>query len=75
MQRPSYWLYADGDLNPQWRRVWTEPPWPKRRRRALAPTSSRPLIKASISTDDDNRISAKTEARRAAERLFERPAA
>ena len=72
MQPRPYWLQSDGDHNTQWRRLWTEPPWPKRRRPALAPTSNRPLIKASTSTAENTRLvdDAKARCRAAAEALF-----
>ena len=71
MQRPSFWLQSDPAENWQFSRGWELPP-PKRRRPALAPTSNRPLIKASSSTAENTRLvdDAKARCRAAAEALF-----
>ena len=71
MQRPYFWLQSDPAENWQFSRGWELPPL-KRRRPALAPTSNRPLIKASTSTAENTRLAddAKARCRAAAEALF-----
>ena len=64
MQRPCYWLQSDPDFNGQWRRLWTEPPWPKRRRAAPS-QSTAPFVIIKSKQDDNSQPQAKTEARRA----------
>jgi hypothetical protein len=63
-----YWLQSDGELNPQWRRLWTEPPWPKREP-VTADAGSRPEDKTNTAVDF-SRHPDETEARRTAEALF-----
>jgi hypothetical protein len=75
MQARPYWLQSDGDHNPQWRRLWTEPPWPKRRGPALAPTSNRPQIETIATAANYSENTNNSEARHAAEVLFRRRAA
>jgi hypothetical protein len=65
-----FWLQSDGDLNPQWRRLWTEPPLPKGKRPAAAPTADRPQTKTIVTAVDCSRHQNNSEVRRAAEALF-----
>jgi hypothetical protein len=70
MQARPLWLMSDPLANPQFRRHWLDPPWPKRKRPAPVPTDNRPLTKTITTAANHNHHLAATEARRAAEALF-----
>jgi hypothetical protein len=66
------WLAADPDFNVQFRRRWTDPPWPKRKSRPLpgATLFEKPITSAFQYSSHVSDGKARTHARAMAKALF-----